>query len=68
MLTDAPAYCVKFLICLFRPALAPAVIYQKTAKAKLYWIYNLIRAVFHQNLNVYLRKTCIIVLFKVLPN
>ena len=32
-----------------------------------YWIYNLIRAVFFQNLNVYLRKTCTIVLFKVLP-
>ena len=31
-----------------------------------YWIYNLIRAVFFQNLNVYLRKTCTIVLFKVL--
>ena len=32
-----------------------------------YWIYNLIRAVFVQNLNVYLRKTCTGVLFKVLP-
>ena len=32
-----------------------------------YWIYNLIRAVFSQNLNVYWRKTCTIVLFKVLP-
>ena len=32
-----------------------------------YWIYNLIRAVFWQNLNAYLRKTCKIVLFKVLP-
>ena len=30
-------------------------------------MYNLIRAVFFQNLNVYLRKTCTIVLFKVLP-
>ena len=34
---------------------------------KLYWIYNLIRVAFFQNLNVYLRKTCTIVLFKVLP-
>ena len=32
-----------------------------------YWIYNLIRAFFFQNLNIYLRKTCSIVLFKVLP-
>ena len=32
-----------------------------------FWIYNLIRAVFFQNLNVYLRKKCTIVLFKVLP-
>ena len=29
-----------------------------------YWIYNLIRAVFFQNLNVYLRKTCTLVVFK----
>ena len=33
----------------------------------IYWIYNLIRAFFFRNLNVYLRKTCTIVLFKVLP-
>ena len=32
-----------------------------------YWIYNLIHAFFFQNLNVYLRKTCKIVLFKALP-
>ena len=32
----------------------------------LYWIYNLIRA-FLKKLNVYLRKTCTMVLFKVLP-
>ena len=32
-----------------------------------YWIYNLIRVVLFQNLNVYLRKTCTIVLFKLLP-
>ena len=32
-----------------------------------YWIYNLMCAVFFQNLNVYLRKTYTIVLFKVLP-
>ena len=32
-----------------------------------YWIYNLIRAFFFRNLNVYLRKTCTIVLFKVFP-
>ena len=37
------------------------------AFTEYYWIYNLIRAVFFQNLNVYLRKTRTIVLFKVLP-
>ena len=36
MLTDIQAYYVTFLICLFRPALAAAAIYQKTAEAKLY--------------------------------
>ena len=33
----------------------------------MYWIYDLIRAFFFQNLNVYFRKTCTIVLFKVFP-
>ena len=32
----------------------------------MYWIYNLISAVFFQNLDVYLRKTCTIALFKIL--
>ena len=36
MLTDAQAYCVTFLICLFRPVFTVAAIYQKTAEAKLY--------------------------------
>ena len=35
--------------------------------SKNYWIYNLISAVFFLNLNIYLRKTCTVVLFKVLP-
>ena len=36
MLTDIQAYYVKFLICLFRPALTAAAIYRKMAEAKLY--------------------------------
>ena len=36
MLTDVQAYCVTFLICLFRLALTAAAIYQKTSEAKLY--------------------------------
>ena len=36
MLTDAQAYCVTFLICLFRPALTTAANYRKSTVAKLY--------------------------------
>ena len=36
MLTDVQAYFVTFLICLFRPALTAAAIYQKMAEEKLY--------------------------------
>ena len=42
-------------------------IWRPDRKKNLYSIYDLIRAVFFQNLNVYLRKTCKIVLLKVLP-
>ena len=46
--------------------IAPKTHFTKMNVHGYYWIYNLIRAFFFQNLNVYLRETCIIVLFKVL--
>ena len=39
MLRDIQAYCVIFLICLFRLALTAGAIYRKTAEAKLYTQY-----------------------------
>ena len=36
MLTDIQAYFVRFLICLFRPALTATAIYRKSAEAKFY--------------------------------
>ena len=39
ILTDVQAYCVTFLICLFRPVLIAAAIYRKTEEAKLYTEY-----------------------------
>ena len=39
MLTDAQAYCVTFLICLFRPPLTAAAIYRKTTESKFYTKY-----------------------------
>ena len=35
MLTDVQAYCVKFFMCLFWPALTAAAIYLETVEAKL---------------------------------
>ena len=42
MLTDVQAYCVTFLICLFRPALTAAKIYRKTTEAKFYTSYKIV--------------------------
>ena len=55
----ADIHCLKNIFVVYYSLARPNYFY--------YWIYNLIRAVFFQNLNVYLRKACTIVLFKVLP-